>query len=243
MTATEAAIYQLKKLKGKPLKEKLDHIFTYFKVPIFVALFFIVFTVSMIVHVVTQKDLALSVYCLNSPTLDDAPDVFANEFAQAAQIDLDENEVIVYTNMIVDDSDAQGAYETAQVIMAKMSAQLVDILATDTRTMTQYAYGETFLDLTQVLTPEQLEKLEDQLVYYDAGFENPSVMDETPVIYPDPEDLESMKQPVPFAILIPVESRFSQACFPLYKNPVALGVVANTANLDNVKSFLNFILE
>ena len=36
MTSAEAMLYQLKNLKGKPLKQKLEHIFTYYWIPILV---------------------------------------------------------------------------------------------------------------------------------------------------------------------------------------------------------------
>jgi len=38
MTPTEATIYHLKKLKGKPLKQKIEHIATFFWLPIVIAI-------------------------------------------------------------------------------------------------------------------------------------------------------------------------------------------------------------
>lgn len=66
MTSTEAAIFQLKNLKGKPLKQKLEHIFTYYWIPILVTTAFLIFAISYIVYIATMKDSALSVICINA---------------------------------------------------------------------------------------------------------------------------------------------------------------------------------
>ena len=66
MTSTEAMIYQLKNLKGKPFKQKVEHIVTYFWLPIVITLVILISLGSYIVHVVTMKDMALSVNCLNA---------------------------------------------------------------------------------------------------------------------------------------------------------------------------------
>ena len=66
MTTSEAIAHQLKQLKGKPLKEKLEHIITYFWGPILGVLAVIVLGIFLIVHFSTRKGDALNVFCLNS---------------------------------------------------------------------------------------------------------------------------------------------------------------------------------
>ena len=155
MTSTEAMIYQLKNLKGKPFKQKVEHIVTYFWLPILVTVGILFVSISYIVHLATLKDTALNVICLNTYGDHALASEYINGFAQEAGIDPEEYEVYISTDLNLDDQNLSEAYNTAQVIVAQVAAHSVDMIAGDLATATRYFYQEMFWELDEILSPEE----------------------------------------------------------------------------------------
>ena len=244
MTSTEAMIYQLKNLKGKPFKQKVAHIVTYYWCPILVTLAIIIGLGSYVVHLVTVRDTALNVICLNAH----ADDILANEyvtgFAEKAGIDLDEYELYISTNLTLNDQDLSNAYDTAQVIWAQTAAHSVDMIAGDLETAIQYFYQEMFWELDQILSAEQKEKYSEYFLYADMAVVRniQEELFEAPV-YPDPTKPEEMAEPVAVALLVPADSGFIENCYTYGKSDIAVGIVVTSENMTNVLAFLDYIME
>lgn len=244
MTSTEAMIYQLKNLKGKPFKQKVEHIVTYFWLPIVITLAIVIGLASYIVHIVTAKDTALNVICLNAYADNENARTYINDFATEIGIDLEEYEVHISTDLTLDDQDLASAYNTAQVIVAQVAAHSVDVLAADLETLTRYFYQEMFWELDQVLTPEQMEKYADYILYADMAVVRKlqEELEEAPV-FPDPTKPEEMAEPFPIAVRVPEDSGFKKNCYTYWKSDVAFGLVATTENMENTLAFLDYIME
>lgn len=244
MTSTEAMIYQLKNLKGKPFKQKMEHIISYFWLPIVITLAILIGLGSYIVQLVTMKDTALSVICLNTYADNALANAYVTEFADNAGINLEEYEVFISTDLTLDDQDLTTSYNTAQVILAQVAAHSVDMLAGDLETATLYFYQEMFWELDQVLSPEQIEKYADYFLYADMAVvrQFQEELEEAPV-FPDPTKPEEMAEPVAVALLVPMDSGFRENCYTHRKTDIAMGIVANAPNLDNVLAFLEYIME
>ncbi len=131
MTSKEAIIQQLKNLKGKPLKQKVEHIATYFWQPILIALVLLIGIGSFVVHLITAKDTLLYVNCINSFAEHDAAQTYLDAFADDAGIDRSEFEVQITVNFSLDQQDLAGAYNTAQAIAAQIAAGSMDVMAGD----------------------------------------------------------------------------------------------------------------
>lgn len=245
MTSTEAMIYQLKNLKGKPLKQKVEHIVTYFWLPIVVTLAILIGLGSYIVHIVTMKDTALNVICLNAYSDLEVAKSYVTDFAENAGIDLEEYEVYISTDLTLNDADLNSSYNTVQVLVAQVAAHSVDILAGDQKNTIRYFYQEMYHDLTQVLTPAQQEAYGEYFLYADMAVVRrleDQLLEEAPE-YPDPTKPEEMEEPVPVALLVPEGSGFMESCYPYHKNNVVVGIVATTDNMENALAFLDHIMQ
>lgn len=244
MTSTEAMIYQLKSLKGKPLKQKLEHIITYFWLPIVIALAILVGLGSYIVHLVTMKDTALSVICLNTYADNALANEYVTGFAEQAGIDLEEYDVFISTDLTLDDQDMTTAYNTTQVIVARVAAHSVDMISGDLETATRYFYQEVFCELDQVLSAEQMEKYADHFLYADMAVvrQLQEELAEAPVL-PDPTKPEEMVEPVAIALRIPMDSGFKENCYTHWNTDIVVGIVTTAPNLENVLAFLDYIME
>ncbi len=242
MTSAEAMLYQLKNLKGKPLKQKLEHIFTYYWIPILVVAVTLCFIVAYTVHLATVKEPGLTVTCINAYAQRDQAEAYMTAFAQRADIDLEQYEVRLSADLRISDDNLLEAYDTFQVLGAHMAAQAIDMLVSDPQTLCPFIYQDAFADLTQVLSPEQQAQYGAYFLYMDlAVLEGQEA--ETVAEYPDPSKPELMAEPVPVALLLPENSSFWQLCYSQTQGPVAICILGNTQNTDNALAFLDFITE
>lgn len=244
MTSREATIYHLKNLKGKPFTQIIVYIVTYFWIPIVITLAILIGIGFYVFSLVTTKDTALSVICLNTYTDSTQTNEYITNFVEYAGIDPDEYEVFISTALTLDNQDLATSYYTAQVIVAQVTAHSVDMLAGDLETATPYFYQEMFWELDQVLSSEQMEKYADYFLYADMAVvrQCQEGLEETPV-FPDAAKPEEMDEPVAVALRIPMDCSFREHFYSYGKTDIAVGIVSTAPNLDNVLAFLDYIME
>lgn len=244
MTSTEAMIYQLKRLKGKPLKVKVVHIATYYWLPIVIVLTIAIAAGSYIVHLVTMKDMALGVICLNAYSDSDTTNKFIVDFAEKKEIDLKEYDVVFSTKLTLNEDDLSIAYNTSQVIAARVADHSVDLLTGDLETITRYFYQDIFLDLNQVMTEEQKTRYAAHFLYVDMSvmrrFQDGFV---SSIQFPNPMKPEEMEEPVPVALWLSSGNNFSSTFYPHSKDCVVVGVIATSENLVNALAFLDYVMQ
>ena len=122
MTISESILHQLKQLKGKPLKEKLEHILTYFWGPLLGILVAILLGIFLIIHFSTLKEDALNIVCLNSFIKTEEANRITEEFANFAGIDTEKYEIWLNTGMVVSDATPTETYEAIQTLSAQVAA-------------------------------------------------------------------------------------------------------------------------
>lgn len=244
MTQREAAIYQIKQLKGKPLKVKIAHIFTYYWVPIVAILAIVVFMISLGVHYTNQKESALMMCCINSIADENRVQEYLDSFASSSGIDKSEYEVSARLDLTINESETELGYQNAQLIAGMMATQSLDIISADKENILRYSYQDVFLDLSQLLSTEAIKKLEPYFIYVDQDFlRNMEPFSNQPPQYPDFTDPGNMKEPVPVALILPPDWEITQILSPLGETDIAIGLVANANNTGNAVQFINYILE
>ena len=245
MTSREAMIFQLKKLKGKPCKEIIGYILTYYWIPIVIGVVSIVFLFSIIVNQVTQKDPALTVCCINAATKQEASKAYGAQFAKDAGIDLSEYEVRIITNLNIKDSDTMASYQSAQALLAMIASESLDVIVSDQETILQCTYADYCADLSQLLTDEQMERYQQFILYMDMEYlsqvQNAETLDGHEPAFPDPAQQEEMGQPIPVALMLPADSEFVNLFFPHIKEDIALSVVVNSQNLSHALRLLEYV--
>lgn len=246
MTSKEAARQRWKELKDKPLKQKLEHIITYYWFPIVAVLGIAIFAVSYIVHIATLKDVALNVTCINATAEESCVEDFTLKFAQSAGVDLKQYEVELSTDMMLLDEGMMSSYDSAEVLITLIAARSIDVLVSDQASMLQRFYQDVLADLSQMLTDEQLQAYQDSFLYLDKKVleevKNITNMENLPK-FPDPTKPEEMETPVPVAIRIPADTEFAKSFFPDCKDDVVIGLVINAKNITHALAFLDFVME
>ena len=247
MTSSEAARKHLKELKGKPLKEKIEHIITYYGVMLAILAGVLMFAVSYTVHLLTLKDSALNITCLGASVTQKDTDAFAGGFAEYAGIDQEQYEVDISTNLSsYAQSGSDSAYDAAEIMIAMAASQAVDGVVSDATTLIPYMYQGLFADLTEVLSAGQQERYKDHFLYADMTIaqqlKDMSVVEELPE-FPDPTKPELMDDPVPIAVQIPEDTEFHELFFSNLEEDAVYGIIVNSVNLENTLAFLDYIME
>ena len=244
MTSREAAIYQLKKLKGQPFKKKISYILTYFWVPITAVVAAVVFLVSMCIHWASLKPSALTICCINSAAEQENIDGYLQGFAQAQGIDTEQYQLTARIDITFFGKDMEINYQNAQALFALMVTGGLDVMAADHDTIVRYSYQQAFIDMEELLTQEQMDILAPHLLYMDLGYldEMDTVSDETRQ-YPDPTKPEDMEQPVPIAITLQPGWEFAKTAYPYTYGEDAVALIAGADNSDNAAAFLQYVLD
>ena len=241
MTAREAARAEWKKLKNRPLKEKLIHIGTYYWPHILAVTVLLVVAVSLISSAVNSKDSAFQAYLLSAAEIDEGSS-FEQDFADWAGIDTDEFETTITTSVYSVSDGGDLSTTDSQLITVWTASETLDVLAGDTENILNYAYNDFLRDLREILTTEQLENWADHLLYIDQAVCD-AIDSGTDTVYtlPDPANPGEMEQPIPVLLSIPESSRLWESYEFLGEDPV-VGIIGNAPNPDHAIAFLEYIL-
>lgn len=242
MSAFQNARNEFKKLKGEPLKVKLDYILSYYWIPIVAFIAIVAILISQIVHIATQKDCLLSGFCLNAIADHQATGQYVQQLSQAAGLDPETQKISFSTGAMLD-SDPQSSYMTAQMLTARIAADDLDVLAGSSDELLSYAYQYVFFDLRTVLTDRQLEQLSAHFLYMDLSLPDDymSVSDQQ-VEFPDPTKPEAMENPVPFAFAIPTDSAFHQLYYAHTDQPQFMGLITRDTPSPILQLFVDSLL-
>ena len=229
-------------LKNASFKKKWEWFWEYHKLHVAIGGFIAFFVISMVHHILTAKDNAMYGFFLNAYDDDVKNDTFVTAFAEDLEINLKEYQLLIDTSLqYIPNSMDTNSYNTTQKIMVTMAAGDADFLAADDESFAYFATIDSFYDLREIFTPEELEKLNDMDVVrarseiVDSG----NFSDYSIPVY-DNFTPEEMADPVPIALCIEnCASLKDTYYFP--EGPYPLGIVINTKNLDTTLQFVKHI--
>ena len=236
-------------IKNAPFKKKLRYFWDYYKWHVVVVII-VIWTVCSLVNLyLNKRELVFYTACINSTCLEADMDVYGNAFGEYLGIDTKKQECLFETGLPMDlahmDSDSVG---TTQKIMVYMSASDIDsIIATD-NTLQHYAYLNSFCDLNEFLSAEELEKYDLKLYYMDQAVarEMKALADakdyNTTVELPkDPYDPTPMKEPVAVGIAIEKGHPFYNSFHFSGEGPAILSIVKNTKHPETCHKLIEYL--
>ena len=237
-------------LKDASFKKKWEYFLDYYKWYVIGGIAVIAFIISMVHNALTAKESALFGYFLNTYADIEQNEAFLNEFATAKEIDTKEYSLTIDTSLQYTKGGMdQNSYFTIQKIMVTLAAADVDFLAGDEDAFEYYATSDTFFDLREIYTDEELEKFKDYIYYVDMDVvrEKAAVVDsgqfedyEAPVY--DHFKPEEMGDPIPIALCIQDCPKLDQTYY-FHQGAIPMGVVVNTKHLETTKEFIDYLFE
>ena len=133
---------------------------------------------------------------------------------------------------------------SSEILVEYDAKGIADFLLGEGEAMKNLAYSEFFADLRDLLTQEQLDTLEDKLLYVDMAvirqLEQMALTQEYPedFAFPDPKNPQDMEEPVP--VLVDVTGH--ETLKPLFgDDAVLLAVAQNGGHRAAVKAFAEYL--
>lgn len=236
---------------GTP-KEKWYYFWEYYKAHAIVAAFLVIFVISYIYNALTAKDILLNGFFLNSISGKSAVEELKYDFLEKEAIDTAKYDVIFDADRIysldLSSSDYSYNYKTSQALVTQTSAGDLDFVAGDLPVMTVTAYSEYFLDLSKVLSQEQLELYEPYFLYIDQPvleqlMETKSSENEEMITIPDCRQPETMEKPVPVMIDVSSWDKVEKIYDGGEETRIAIGCIINSSNIETVLAFIDYLYE
>lgn len=230
------------RLRGKPWREVVSHIVTYYKFHILVVLAVLIALGSWIVSASREKETVLSGVLLNSlagnslVTNGDTP-AFSGDFLEELSLDPGKYALSFRTNLTYGiGENAYSDYQSLTMLMSLVTAREVDFIAGDPQVLVSLAYQGYFGDLSRLLTREQQTRLEGKYLYIDLAVLEAMEAEAQPPI-PDCRRPETMEKPVP--VLLDLSE--SPVLRQVYPDTVALGIAANLPHTENTLRYLDYL--
>lgn len=249
--------FQWKKMKEKPLREKLGYFFYYYKWHLIVTIAVIIGLASLIKAFTSHKDYAFYSMMVNSGYVNST--ALSEAFAIYADIDLSSYDCYVDTsstlsvNSVLGDSDIS----TSTKLAANIQAGTLDSLIMDTDNFEVYGLNGVFADLRDILTEDELLTYSDNIYYMDkAEIERYNDNDYETSIEPataptDEERAENiayhqspseMTDPVPVGIIVK-DAPFIEATGAYRQLTPVYGIIVNSSHIKESTSFLSYLFD
>lgn len=236
-------------IKQKSLKERFQYFLDYYKWHVVGGMVLIACVISLIHTLATRKEWAFYGAFINSYQTSQY-DAFRKDFADRADIDLKEYDVLFDSSMyITDNSFDKGNVDVTERLSVYIAAGDVDVMASGPQIINRYAYYGVFQDLRQILPQELQEKLEPYYYYMDAALaaefeagQEDGTLTDTPSYPVDPSRAEDMRDPVPVGLYIQDSPRIQEA-FIFQDDDVILSVLGNVTDTDSVLQLIRMIYD
>ena len=212
-------------LKGMTWKEKIDHIWTYYRQFIFftaVGLIVIIGVGSTILA--PKKELLMGGMCVNTYISEEGTSYLMEGQFDQLQGNPKKQETQLYFRSFGDFSVSTQDYEAFQSIIAMLYARKLDYLLMDEDSLAPIIGYDSLLDLREIFTTEELEQFGEKIQYAQAA----------------DEDDNPTGEKIPVAVEI-TDLPFIQDC-KSYNQKFFLGFAVNAPNRDSLRDFWNYLL-
>lgn len=210
-------------LKPMTWSERVEYLWEYYKWQFIGGVVFTVLMISLISTLAAPKKETLLNGVLINVTLSEEGQAYLTEnvFPMLGGTDTEKQEVTFTNAYLTDESNMDNAEAYSSQLMSIVTwaaAGTVDYMLMDQTASDHFCGAGTFADLSELLTPQQLEQLEDRLVYYESGEEG---------VYPVAVDISD----------ISFVSDCVTNCDAVY-----IGFLGNTGRSDKISAFVDFLL-
>jgi hypothetical protein len=225
-------------LAGMTLPQRLDHIFEYYKFPLVLTLIAAVALGSVLYYRLTRKEALLYVGCANISVGETLDRELGEGFTKDIGKNPSKSEVRLYRNLYLSrDATVQNheyAYASQLKVMAAMANGQLDVLLMNREVYDIMSAGGYLRPLTDLPDACLNERLSDRLI------ENTVILEDNDIEHRLDESVpyHAATEAVSNGILIYAFPMFAQADF---SGDVFLGVVGNSARLDAVLQYIDYV--
>ena len=255
MTPKEASRKAWAEMKQKPFKERLAYFWDYYKWHTLAVLALVIVAISYTVSILREPDYKANGLLLNAYSYSNYEQIQANiqsladGFSKAEDLDDKNVEVNLDGSRVYyldEENDAYNA-DTIQLILTYVASESLDFIIGDEDAMLELAYMQMFQDLSSILNDEQLQKLDDSVLYIDmAVVEKREAaldqdLDTSDIVYPDPTKPERMERPAPVFVRLAQSDKLN-GIYTQSSESLVFGFTGRNQG-GYAEAFLNYLLE
>ncbi len=227
--------------KNMSPSKKLEHVFTYYKLPIFLILLACVVLGSVIHRSLTHKQPLLHLALVNVSVSDDTEKLLTSDFLTYADADPRKNEVYLYQNLYLSENadtlNHEYAYASKMKVTGAISAKQMDLVLMNREGYDIFSSNGYLLDLSESLSrydgefSTAMEQLltENKVVISDNSLE---------VMLGVADEEQIITESVHNAINVSALPIFRTAAFD---GDVYLGIIANSDRTDTALQYIGYL--
>lgn len=248
---------QREKMKDKPLKDKIVYYVGYYKYAALAVVIGVAVIFSLIKTAVNHKDYCFYAMIVNASLLNGT--AMSEDFGQYAGLDTEKYECAIDTNSTetVNATGGDSDMATSTIFMAMLQSAELNCAVFDSINFGKNAKGECFIDLSEFLSAEDVERFNEYFYYIDMA-EVRRINDSTDIEMPDYSltgtfeeesadaeahmDPSTMEDPVPVGIVIS-DSCLVKKTYAYHDNVPVFGIAANCSKPEETVKFLHYLFD
>lgn len=158
---------QQDKLKDKSFSEKMEYFWYYYKIHVFVVLFIIIsLSIFISAAIKDSKEPSIYVTLINSNLGSEADTTLLSDYVSARNIDTKEHPAKMDFTLQMSSTQADDAsMASSQKYMSMLTSGKMDVILCDQWIIDEYAILDAYENLETYLSPEDFEKVKDNLYY------------------------------------------------------------------------------
>ncbi len=222
--------------------QKLDYIFTYYKLPILLGVIALVILCSAVHRQITKKEAVLYTAFINVSVGESLEDALTTQFLTRSGENARKNEVYLYHDLYLSDDASfvnhEYAYASRLKLLGAINARKLDLALMNREGYDILSQNGYLMDLSE-LTAEN-EALRQRLAPYLTA--NTVILEDNAIEYNlnEASSYKAVTENVVNAIEVSDLTVFRSAGFP---DAVYLGVIANSARSEWVLRYLDYLLD
>lgn len=207
---------QENKERKKNIRNSLEYFWMYYKLPFAAVLIVVIMVVYFMVISVTAKESALSVMLIDCHTEMSGEDM-AEEYMKAAGTDQKKYQVQIVNNLMFHGTDS-GNYSMTSLsrFMADIGSEKLDVCGMLEADFVKYDKSDTWMDLRECLTDEQMKELDGSLLTAEDGRVIGITANELPVMQ-------------------------KEQCYSGSESRAAIGIIYNTPHKEEAVKYLLYL--
>ena len=224
------------------LPERAEYIFAYFKLPLVLLLIALIAAGTVIFHAITRKNELLYLSLINVAVSEEAEGLLTEGFVGAWGADPRKNEVYAYTGLYISDHPPEEYHEYSYAsrlkMLAAMNAKEVDVVLLNRESYDLFSRSGYLLDLRELLgesAPDLLAQASPFFTENDVVLEDNAIELELGTA----DAYEAVTASSVNALEVSGTPIFAAAGF---REPVYLGVIANSPRLPEALAYIRYIL-
>lgn len=179
-------VFQMdEKKEKKSIKNNLEYFWMYYKLPFVAGMIVAILLLYFLITTLTAKETALSVMLIDCHT-EMSGEEMAEKYMDSAGLDKKKYQVQIQNNLMFQGTNS-GNYSMTSLskFMADIGSELLDVCGMLKDDFIKYDGSQTWTDLRECLTDNQMEELKDRLLTADDGRVIGILADDLPVIQTD----------------------------------------------------------